>query len=451
MSQAELEDKLQKAYVKRTKCEDDAATANILFMRKNALTRLTDIRQEIRTIEGELSDFKIRQGIQSAETKLAQFERELAIEREKCDRYEKTAAMAWRPDLAEQTLLLLNNIWLWIRDDIEARIADQKRILEIPQAQILSWQLEQLHKDLNATKDKLEKYDQTEEKAESENAAETARLLKKNATHEIKNIEARIADLKVRQNLLVPPTAPPENSTESNPLFHSQINSQSNSLSNTQLNAFLVFVSYCWANSAAAKGKNIGGCDPRALADRISVTGSEGSRWESWLDVHRLGAGLPLFDQLAAAISQSSFAVICASDEYANSDNSRKEFNFILTRKLPYVLVLVGPSSSNWSDHWLKLAVGDTFYVDARDDEGFISDIHYAQIIEAIERVFRNRNLLLQKSEANTESLTVEQSASVQSPNSNVTANPIGGSAKDFVAVAAEASTNNQSSDLYRE
>lgn len=93
-----------------------------------------------------------------------------------------------------------------------------------------------------------------------------------------------------------------------------------------------VFVSYCWANSALALGSGqtttLHGhelADPRALSAALIASGLT-----TWLDVDALGGGSGLFEEIAAGVQAARVVLVCASAEYAASDNCRMELQYAL-------------------------------------------------------------------------------------------------------------------------
>jgi hypothetical protein len=103
-----------------------------------------------------------------------------------------------------------------------------------------------------------------------------------------------------------------------------------------------VFVSYCHGNSAEAKGRK-GKADPRVIARYLGKAEHEGgSGLRVFLDVDVLGPRT-LFGQLSEAMGKSRMAVICVSDEYAESGYCQREIEFALnTVRMPIVVVVVG-------------------------------------------------------------------------------------------------------------
>ncbi|ORY38246.1 kinase-like protein [Rhizoclosmatium globosum] len=154
-----------------------------------------------------------------------------------------------------------------------------------------------------------------------------------------------------------------------------------------------IFISYAWANSKEAflKGSTksmaaCGPCDPRELARKLTASGHR-----TWLDVDRIKAGKPLFENLVDAMKPAKLAVICVSNEYAESENCMREFKFLRELKIPYVLVAVGSNvgyanGQEWRQTVVGFLSGDKLYIDTKGSskDKFSSEV-YATILDAVE------------------------------------------------------------------
>ncbi|KAI8850382.1 hypothetical protein BC829DRAFT_431917 [Chytridium lagenaria] len=111
-----------------------------------------------------------------------------------------------------------------------------------------------------------------------------------------------------------------------------------------------VFISYTWANSAAAIKtqrdysktalRNAGVFDPRELAIHLK----NHCTLPVWIDYENISAGGrdPLFKEITNALNQAYFAVLCVSTQYDASENCNKELHYILKNKIPFVVLSVG-------------------------------------------------------------------------------------------------------------
>ncbi|KAJ3030994.1 UNVERIFIED_CONTAM: hypothetical protein HDU68_007028 [Siphonaria sp. JEL0065] len=152
-----------------------------------------------------------------------------------------------------------------------------------------------------------------------------------------------------------------------------------------------IYMSYCWKNSREAYQKGsihslsaCGPCDPRELARKLTSFGHV-----TWLDVDRLRPDELDFDHLTEAMKPSNLAVICVSNEYANSENCIHEFKFLRELKIPYVLVVVGPENRS-GEEWRHSVIGvlseDKLYIQARGTPTVtLSDNVFAMIVDTIE------------------------------------------------------------------
>ncbi|KAJ3088139.1 hypothetical protein HK100_008144, partial [Physocladia obscura] len=281
---SKLENDLKVTRNRRAAYENMAVNGGISFRRENALRMLNDVRLEIRKIEGQITDLKVQQGLEFAKDKLEELN--------------PTAPATWKRQRPRTEALTGRALLAWIRDDIEARIADLQAPQGIPYTEA---QLRLLNIDLDAAREHLAKHERMQANADSQDEADKARRLKANTKGRIESIENRIADLIAKQKLL-PPVFPPNIQPSVVPAdIQPQI--QSTAQSNPQSKKYPVFISYCWKNSKTAVAENkiedgkVGGCDPRNLARKIS-----GDGFETWLDVEKLDAGLSLSDQLPDAI-----------------------------------------------------------------------------------------------------------------------------------------------------
>ncbi|KAJ3166788.1 hypothetical protein HK101_011874 [Irineochytrium annulatum] len=160
-----------------------------------------------------------------------------------------------------------------------------------------------------------------------------------------------------------------------------------------------VFISYCWRNSKtqmkldyeaglkkAHEIDEAGPFDPRSLLKILRDAG-----YNAWLDVDRLETGKILPDQLAEALSHAGLVIAHISDEYANSGNCVREFNFTMNHSIPVLPVIVGmtpqersrrleeaaqhnedgeqrkSSLKPWTNTGIGFSVGSDLYIDARN------------------------------------------------------------------------------------
>ncbi|KAI9334303.1 hypothetical protein BDR26DRAFT_920967 [Obelidium mucronatum] len=153
-----------------------------------------------------------------------------------------------------------------------------------------------------------------------------------------------------------------------------------------------VFVSYCWLNSRSAlelgqvnpETCNIGGCDPRDLAGRLTADGII-----SFLDVNRFREGQDLDEEMKRNIKSAKLGLICISEEYMKSPNCWLEFELI-TRNGPnyspnYQIIVVGAKGGFHFDDKHKNLVGNHYWIDTTQDKVGFSSGKYLNIKECVE------------------------------------------------------------------
>ncbi|KAJ3069996.1 Leucine-rich repeat serine/threonine-protein kinase 2 [Podochytrium sp. JEL0797] len=118
-------------------------------------------------------------------------------------------------------------------------------------------------------------------------------------------------------------------------------------------------------NQVGGSRGNVGEFDPREMARELTSVGCR-----AWLDVDRMGTGELLFETLAGAILDSKLAILCVSDEYAQSKNCKRELKYIIDKvEIPYIVVITGEKRSNWQRSALGLLTADTLYIDTTGDD----------------------------------------------------------------------------------
>ena len=95
-----------------------------------------------------------------------------------------------------------------------------------------------------------------------------------------------------------------------------------------------VFLSYCWKNSLIASQMNqvsnvVGHkfSDPRLIKRELEKRLGH----PVWIDTERMagsGTQQSIFEQIAASLAKAKVIVACVSQEYADSQNCRMEFQF---------------------------------------------------------------------------------------------------------------------------
>ena len=101
--------------------------------------------------------------------------------------------------------------------------------------------------------------------------------------------------------------------------------------------------------------------------------------WKVWVDEDKLLVGEALDAQLASGISQSDAVLICITRRYcekvnsaATSDNVYKEWNFcqsIGKKMIPLVFEEEMCDVKSWPVGIMTMVLGNTFFVDASDDD----------------------------------------------------------------------------------
>ncbi|KAJ3248761.1 hypothetical protein HDU78_010208 [Chytriomyces hyalinus] len=150
-----------------------------------------------------------------------------------------------------------------------------------------------------------------------------------------------------------------------------------------------VFLSYCWANSAAASGaERSGSCDPRHVRNYLLSEGFS----DVWIDTEKINSGDDLFEQIANGLMSSDVMVVCVSDEYAASKNCVRELNFGLNvMKIPFIPLVVG-SGFKWQMTKVGLMFGDQTYIDATNEKHIHDRLE--DLVTALDRVISSRQSL---------------------------------------------------------
>ncbi|KAJ3232041.1 hypothetical protein HDU81_003332 [Chytriomyces hyalinus] len=147
-----------------------------------------------------------------------------------------------------------------------------------------------------------------------------------------------------------------------------------------------VFLSYCWANSAAVSGaERSGSCDPRHVRNYLLSEGFS----DVWIDTDKINSGDDLFEQIANGLMASDVMVVCVSDEYAASKNCVRELNFGLNvMKIPFIPLVVG-SGFKWQMTKVGLMFGDQTYIDATNEKHIHDRLE--DLVTALDRVISSR------------------------------------------------------------
>ena len=127
-----------------------------------------------------------------------------------------------------------------------------------------------------------------------------------------------------------------------------------------------VFLSYCWKNSLIASQMNqvsnvVGHkfSDPRLIKRELEKRLGH----PVWIDTERMagsGTQQSIFEQIAASLANAKVIVACVSQEYADSQNCRMEFQFAaLSLKKPIVALLVGDQEAEWRQTSIGMVVSD--------------------------------------------------------------------------------------------
>ncbi|KAJ3247316.1 hypothetical protein HDU78_004565 [Chytriomyces hyalinus] len=171
-----------------------------------------------------------------------------------------------------------------------------------------------------------------------------------------------------------------------------------------------VFLSYCWANSAAASGaERSGSCDPRHVRNYLLSEGFS----DVWIDTEKINSGDDLFEQIANGLMSSDVMVVCVSDEYAASKNCVRELNFGLNvMKIPFIPLVVG-SGFKWQMTKVGLMFGDQTYIDATNEKHIHDRLE--DLVTALDRVISSRQSL-QESANDEEQGTISAIEQLLSP-----------------------------------
>ena len=127
-----------------------------------------------------------------------------------------------------------------------------------------------------------------------------------------------------------------------------------------------VFLSYCWKNSLIASQMNqvsnvVGHkfSDPRLIKRELEKRLGH----PVWIDTERMagsGTQQSIFEQIAASLAKAKVIVACVSQEYADSQNCRMEFQFAArSLKKPIVALLVGDQEAEWRQTSIGMVVSD--------------------------------------------------------------------------------------------
>ena len=127
-----------------------------------------------------------------------------------------------------------------------------------------------------------------------------------------------------------------------------------------------VFLSYCWKNSLIASQMNqvsnvVGHkfSDPRLIKRELEKRLGH----PVWIDTERMagsGTQQSIFEQIAASLANAKVIVACVSQEYADSQNCRMEFQFAArSLKKPIVALLVGDQEAEWRQTSIGMVVSD--------------------------------------------------------------------------------------------
>ena len=127
-----------------------------------------------------------------------------------------------------------------------------------------------------------------------------------------------------------------------------------------------IFLSYCWKNSFIASQMNqvsnvVGHkfSDPRLIKRELEKRLGH----PVWIDTERMagsGTQQSIFEQIAASLAKAKVIVACVSQEYADSQNCRMEFQFAArSLKKPIVALLVGDKEAEWRQTSIGMIVAD--------------------------------------------------------------------------------------------